>query len=393
MESAVEVLKRALRELNASVDADPLRPQAVSRQLGLDKNLTWKFMRIVRSDDAAEALSLLPGPSGADIYLRAFEKSGAPAKVIAKVRAAFEAVSSLTSTRIGGRHELGTVLDGLRRDGQLEQSRRVAFRGLSGVFGVQAKLRLTTQIIAPPLENQASSVYNLFLIVGLIGLRRNRPVAGLPLFRFASVSSDVASATDLKMHPLVSDPTVDPSRAWILQEFTTIASDAVHARAGAGSHLLELGHGAIGSAGSGDVCFGAKIDGALNTRRTPGDTRLEFATAVRVPSESVVTDLFVPNALADAQRSSCEVYGLLSGSLPQSVEDRKQVQLPIASCIEFLPVDESALAIAEFARYGELVLMAFAQAGLEPRDFQCLRVRIDYPPCPAEVMVGWDMSE
>lgn len=393
LDAAIATLRSALRELNASVQADPLRPQVVSRRFGLNKNLTWKVMRILESKESPEAVSMLPGPSGIEIYLRAFEKAKASALHTAAVRAALANLDAVTRSHIGGRHELDTVLDGLRRDSQLEQSRRMAFRGLSGVFGVQAKLRLTAQIIAPAAVPNSTDLFDFFLVVGLIGLQRTRPVKGLPLFRVTKISSPLTQATDLQMQPLLPCDGTDSRQAWILREFTTIDASGVRAREEARNSLVELDAGPIGKGGAGDICFGARIDGAVTTHRTEGDARTEFATAIRVPSEAIVTDLFVPRAMRDAAQAEAALYGILSGPLPQDPTDREKARLPITTNITWHDVNDEALALDAFPRYGELVRTTFAVAKHDPREFVCMRVQLDYPPCPSEIIVGWDLSE
>ena len=76
-DAAIDSLRRAIRDLSVGAGCDPLRPQEVSRRLGINKNLTWKFARILLAPDSLEAIPMLPGNEGVEIYLRAFESSGA----------------------------------------------------------------------------------------------------------------------------------------------------------------------------------------------------------------------------------------------------------------------------------------------------------------------------
>ena len=61
-------LQNALRVLYAAVGADPARPQAVSRQFKLNKNLTWKVAKVIQSVDPIEAVPLIPGSEGMEIF-------------------------------------------------------------------------------------------------------------------------------------------------------------------------------------------------------------------------------------------------------------------------------------------------------------------------------------
>ena len=393
LQAAIATLRETFLGLNRAIGADALRPQDVSRRLRLNKNLTWKVMRIIQSEEPADAISMLPGAGGVEIYLRAFQDAGAPAECATAVRQALARLEYVTTAHIGDREQLDTVLDGLRREGNLEHARRLAFRGLSGVFGTQARLRITSQIIAPSASRDPSGSYDYFLAIGLIGLQRLRSVEGLPLFRFVTKYTQSAGESELQMLPLLESTSVDPRRKWLLENFSTADEHALRTRSSSAAGILELGTGPIGSTGINDFLFGGRMPNAIPVRRSPGDFNTDFSTAISVPSESVVTDLFVPLACKDARAATAQVVGTLAGPLSNDPGLRTAAKLPITARIESLLMDDASLAIQSFPRYPELVRTMFDAAKLNPAEFLCLRVRLEYPPCPAVILVGWEMSE
>ncbi len=67
-------LRTALNDLLVSVGADPTRPQDVARQLGINKNLTWKISKIIRETDPGAVVPQIPGKEGFRILMRATRK-------------------------------------------------------------------------------------------------------------------------------------------------------------------------------------------------------------------------------------------------------------------------------------------------------------------------------
>lgn len=59
-DDAIQDLRRALLSLARESDSDPLKPQEVSRRFALNKNLTWKFARVLLAPDSFAAIPMLP---------------------------------------------------------------------------------------------------------------------------------------------------------------------------------------------------------------------------------------------------------------------------------------------------------------------------------------------
>src|SRR5262245_57426783 len=75
--ATVHGLRRALSEILTSVGADSSQPQEMSRRFGLDKTLTWRIARVVREEDALEAVPHIPRKPSMRLFLTAMERSGA----------------------------------------------------------------------------------------------------------------------------------------------------------------------------------------------------------------------------------------------------------------------------------------------------------------------------
>ncbi|MCA9310842.1 MAG: hypothetical protein KDA21_06530, partial [Phycisphaerales bacterium] len=137
VENAVRELRGAIRTLLASVDADPRQPQEVHRRFALASGLCWKISRLERARNADEALNYLPGPEAFRGYLDALATGGADQRAIRWAQDAMHILSDNVRRYVGDKATLELVLDAApgNRE-QLTKSRKLAFRGNSGIWGV-----------------------------------------------------------------------------------------------------------------------------------------------------------------------------------------------------------------------------------------------------------------
>ena len=388
-DSAVAAIRSASRALCEAVGVDPLRPQDVSRRLGLNKNLTWKFARILVETDALDAATMVPGPEGAAIYLRAFENAGVETERVEALRSAIATFDAMVHRHFGGRAELDLVLDGLRSGANLEQSRRLAFRGASAVFGVQAAARVTAQILTPSPGDDARG--DIALIVGLVGLRRLRPIPKLPVFRSIMISKSAVPSA----RPLISGS--DGAAAdFLIREFSSFPHAGVTRTEIDGKLTVELDNGPIGRIGEADLFFGSLAERAYTRKGSPDDPFAQFITSVSIPSESFLADLFVHRSIEGAEAAEAAMFGALSGPIPHEPEAREPVRIPIDCSpvvLEELSVDTFAktLGLATVPNYAAIIERAFQALRQDPRDYRLIRVAMTHPPMPAALVVRWPL--
>jgi hypothetical protein len=385
-DAAVGVLRAALGRLGAAAESDPLRPQEVSRRFGINKNLTWKIARVLLATDALEAIPMIPGSEGIEIYLRAFESDAALRERTSAVREALRQFESVIARHFGDRAQLEVVLDGLRADGNLEASRRTAFKGMSGVFGVRARLRLTVQVLSPCAE--APGMGDIAQVVGLAGLQRLRPIGAMPVFRTTSA----LPTADLAIHPLMR-PREGGEPDFMLREFSSFPNASVRTRDAAGEKILELSEGPIGRVGESDLFFGTLMKGTMTLHRRPGEHFHDFATKVSIPSESLVLDLYCHRELLGTDAMTASVHSTLAQPLSFEEPQRTQSRLPMDASPVVLEQLQEAPPIPAFPGYGAMIERVFEAAGQDIRDFRLARVAIEYPPAPAAVVVRWMLPE
>ena len=147
---AVGRLRAALIGLYDSVGADPSSPQEVARTFRINKTLTWNMAKLMQSGDGLAAVPHVPGNSSIERFLKATESKGANKKAVEAVRTATREFERVISVHVGDRATLDLVIDAMpNSDAQgLELSRKRAFLGNSGIYGVQARANLMCCFLA-----------------------------------------------------------------------------------------------------------------------------------------------------------------------------------------------------------------------------------------------------
>jgi hypothetical protein len=329
---------------------------------------------------------MLPGPEGVEIYLRAFESAGIARAKTDLVREAIRQFDAVVSRHFGDRAQLDVVLDGLRTDGNLESSRRMAFKGMAGVFGMRARVRLTIQLLFPSAD--APGKGDVAQVVGLAGLQRLRPIGALPVFR----TSAMAQSANLPMQPLF--PSSDGEHTdFLLREFSSFPNATVCARDLPGRKIIELSEGPLGRIGESDLFFGTLMKATMSTHRVPHDLSNDFASNISVPSESLVLDFFCHRSLVGTESMRATVHSTLGQPLSNEDAQREQTMLPIDLAPVLIERLTEAPAVPTMPRYRDMVDAAFRATGQDIREFRLLRIALEYPPAPSAVLVKWLLPE
>src|SRR5690606_20518105 len=153
------------------------------------------------------------------------------------------------SVHVGDRATLDLVIDGMASgDGAgLEQSRKRAFLGNSGIYGVQARTNRMCCFLAP--NTDAPNQRDMVMLRGLLGVRRLRPTVRLPIFRTRQWSSAGQAIASQEWQPIE-----DNANSPLLSRFNhgeVPEVEAVHAPGGT-DYLIQPG--LIGNSGAFD-CF------------------------------------------------------------------------------------------------------------------------------------------
>ncbi|UYV13370.1 MAG: hypothetical protein NCW75_03575 [Phycisphaera sp.] len=375
----VRELRGALLDMYVQVGADPDKPQDVSRKLELNKNLTWKLSRVMQAEDAFEALPLLPGMAGLDLALDAMAKAGASEYAIERVRSAIAEVDSMVEIHGGDRATMELMLDSMGSNG-LEKSRKLAYRGNAGLWGMLAKVRVTAQFIAPSATDPDK--LDAVQIAGLHQVRRFRPVPRWPVFRLGRYLVSGESG----QFPIEDE---DGSHEGMLSSFSRGPMPEIHAKKEGDGLVYEVGDGPVGKTGEFSCYFGfGHRNFVPRYTKTPGETG-SLAAAVGMPVETLLFDLFVHKDLREALAADAAVYGgpwLGTAAFPE------QAKLPVNERLINLGRGGN-LATPLVDQYAPMMKLAFERAGWASEDFYCLRLVVEHPPMPSRAVIRFPLRQ
>ncbi len=382
---SVLVLRGALLDLYREAGADLTKPQEVARRYKLNKNLTWKVAKIMQTEDAYSAVPLIPGAAGFEILLEAMSKAGAPADVVARVRAAAEGFDRMIEIHTGDRATLELALDSMGGERPLEMSRKLAYRGNSGIWGIQSEVRVTTQFLAP--NKHDPSLLDAALVGGFTRIRRLRPVPRWPVFQLLRYNDD--GSTPNRVEPMPIEESSDDSQAWMMRSFCDGAETPMHVVDSASGTTYEIGDGPVGKTGEFSCFFGYTEQGVVSRYRDEHNQFGELYSTVSIPTETLMFDLIVHKNLTEVVNAEVELHGRLWGNTDVGLPASK---LPCADRVLDLGVGAN-LATPLVPRYSEMVRTVQERAGWNPSEFRCLRLVMMYPPMPSTAVLRYELPE
>ncbi len=377
VQKSVAHLRACLRALVVGVGSDPRQPQEVHRRFGLDRGLTWKVSRLVKAEQAEDALRQLPRNEAFEIFLAALERGGAAADEVRRTREAVQAVFSSVEQHVGDRATLELVLDGVPkgRDG-LMISRKLAFRGNSGLWGVQARARAQLMVLAPNADDP--DVIDSAAVAGWVDFRRLRPNAVWRVFQRRSLTEGQGG------HPVQPlDPSQAPGGPMLLTDFCSNLPAMLTERDGAVTHY-EIGPSPAGATGA-FTLFSGFVQRAHGMRwGEAADDRVEFAAHILAPVEHLSFDLLVHRSLPFLEGAR---LSLSSAAFNDGMRRTPYTLMPIEPECEDLG-QPLVLANALVPRMPELVDQVFERAGWRLDEFIGLRFEVAYPPFPAVAVLS-----
>ena len=377
--TAVDGLRAAFVELYDSVDADPLNPQDVARRFGLNKTFTWNVSRLIAAPDGLSAMSHVPGKAAIEKMLKATAGDGASEIAVARVRDASDAFEQIDG------------LDTPTTDG-LERSRKLAFRGNSGLYGVQARTRLSTSFLAPNAEDPDR--LDMAMISGYTGFRRLRSSARWPIFnpRSWTTGEEEPAAPTPRWEPIEPENKGPEGLALMTQFNRGSLPDMEVVESSVGIDVM-LKPGPIGNPGAFDCYRGDYMRSAFSRYGTVPNDVGELGATITTPAEFLLVDLMVHESLTFAMQPEVAVFGRLypDGSGPTDAD--LYFRLPIRQRVSELPSRPPAVATSLVPRYAEMVRNVYDRLGWDGREFRAMRLQMTYPPFGSTVLLRFPLPE
>jgi len=387
-------MRTAFADLFAAMNVNPTRPQDVARQLNLNKNLTWKISKIIREHDPAAAFPHLPGRAGLTIVLDTLKKAGAPVPALAELTRALNELERLIEVHAGDRKTFEMMIGNLARstDGQqqAEAQRKLCYHGNSAVWGVQARVQLCVNFIAPSDHPEWA---DLAWLSGLIDFRRLRDDASWAIASARKASDDGTALPVGNLEPI--DPQFNAAdKAPLLGEFCTKPLPDIRANLGADGFLrYELVEGPIGNTAATSCVVG--IFGRRFVRRVaaPNDTIGEHVARLYTPVEMLIHDLFVHKDLTYALAPAPFLYSQLPSHAPFPTGGRENGLLPLWEEVHNLGRGRAAVLTPELHQYQGMIQSVFDRLNWKHQDFHVFRLRMRYPPIPTLAILRYNLAQ
>jgi len=389
----VHKVRSSLAELLDSIGADPTRPQQIARQFGLNKNLTWKISKTLCESDPFSAIQHIPGKPGLNILIRTLLKAGAPAAAIDGARASFAEFDNLVATHAGDRETLHIMLSNLTDDGEQQRGeahRRLAFRGNSAIWGVQTKIQLTANFIAP---GEKPDMADLAWLSGLIGFRRLRN--DVP-WTIASARKAVDNGTVL---PVGTIEPIDPDHAGddvapLVGKFCSKNLPEIRSiTTPEGMLRYELSEGPVGNTAAVSCVVGLFGRSFVQRFRSFDDTIGEHYARLYTPAEMLIHDLFVHEDLDYAMDPAITLYSHLPGGPIFPAGGRECGILPLQERVHELGRGPNAVLTPEIPRYREMLQNVFDRLDWDVNRFHGYRFKMLYPPVPSLAVLHYPLPD
>ncbi|MFN3166106.1 MAG: hypothetical protein ACE37H_03475 [Phycisphaeraceae bacterium] len=389
--AAVTSLSAALIDLYDSIQADPHRPQDAARQFGINKTLTWNIAKLLQADQPLEAAVHVPGTSSLERMLKAVSKHGATTEKINRVRDAVRSFDHAVEVHVGDRSDLELLLDsmGNRKADGLELSRKLSFRGNSGVYGIQAKTRLSSIFLAPNADDP--SMLDSATVSSFTALRRLRASVRWPIFRLVTWGGGDHELDPHAWQPL--DGSVKtPTSVGLLDQFSNQnGSTLVMQDSPTGLECI-LEPGPIGNLNAIDIVRGHRKSAFAPRFSAPARTYEEFGVAITTPCQYLVFDLFMHEDIATLEQAQAMVFAKIFSQGDTVLEPQDQSVLPIALEPVRIAGKPPAVATALVPGYADLFAYVGQQTGWDLGRFRGIRLQMKYPPLGSTVMMRFPLE-
>jgi hypothetical protein len=387
--TVLDHVRGALTELFSSINADPGVPYALSRRLGINKNLAWKVCRIITTREPFSMVEHLPGPQGIEILLTAAASQGAPARMLEEVRAVLAEFERIVDMHAGDRRSLGMILASQHATPlePAEESRRLAFEGNSAIWGLQARVRFASYFVAPAASGEEA--VDAATLSGLIDVQRLRPDVSVPVFQMGTYDDDGTPRGDRRDALETSASSPDPSM--LVPAFCSDGAPPLRPVLHAGTLHFELPPGPVGRTGLASWVYGWRIPRLASVYRDESNHFGEFGTSIFVPVEALLCDIQIHRSLPFANDVHRLLYSQLAGAYMGAAQpcDQLPVREPLMSLGGWPPVVATPL----LPHYSEWVHWTFRQLGWEARDFAAFRFVMKYPPIPTILVLRYPLTE
>lgn len=385
---AFEDFRAAVSELFHSVGVDATQTRESARALGLNRGLAWRLSRVVRSPDAPEVISDVPGRPSVTKFFAACRERGASSRSIDVAQSAFEAYESAVGACSGDRKTLAMLMANRASggpSGEAERARRKLFEGAAALWGGQTQLRFVTVFAFPAPD--APEMLDAVHVTGYVGFRRLIPRAW-PMY-YEAVHSRSGDAVKFTKRPL--DPTGSSEGELQLVRQFCDPQPKIQVNVIGGFRQFELAPGPVGNEGLTTCVFGSYLH-HLFPRYSDEPNTAGFMVLLQTPAERVLFDMYVHRDFAVPEPPRAQLLDRLLFPHGYGEDDFHYIELPIIERPSALPPRYSGAIYPLIPWYGRLLTFMVEHTGRPFDEFEGSRFEMTYPPISTTLSRRFDLN-
>ena len=394
LDHAFQRVRGALTELIASVGADISRPQDISRRFKINKNLSWKLSKLITISDPHAVLTNLPGTTGMNTILDAFEAGGAPHETVQTARDRLADFDSMVERHVGDRSTLQLVLASNAPDRvpteNLHNTRKMGFQCNSSIWGLQARVRMASFFLAPNPDNP--DMLDTASMGGLIDVRRLRAQANVPFMTRFAYNDDGSAMAPPEVEPVEIGG--DEDQLMLMKEFCSQPVPKFTKIQSGNTTRWQLAPGPIGNTALNTWVYGESIRNFAPIYRDEQNTFGEHIAPLNTPCEWCMCDIQIHRDLSFAQNPQALLLNQIGvGPEPAPGEEPIDDILPMAESLEPIGHCPPVAATPLIPRYTKMVERVQKHMAWDANDFYGYRIVLKYPPMPTAILIRHDLAD
>lgn len=394
LDHAFQRVRGALTEMIGSVDADITRPQDISRRFKINKNLAWKLSKLITISDPHAVLTNLPGSTGMNTILDAFESNGAPSTTVQSARDRLVEFDEMVETHVGDRSTLQLVLASNAParvpTENLHNTRKMGYQCNSSIWGIQARVRMASFFLAPNPDN--ASMLDTASMGGLIDVRRLRAQASVPLMTRFAYNDDGSAMRPPEVEPIELGS--DEDQLMLMKEFCSQPVPKFTKIRSGNTVRWQLAPGPVGNTGLNTWVYGECIRNFAPIYRDPQNTFGEHLAPLNTPCEWALCDILIHKDLRFARDPRAILLSQIGiGPEPVGEDDTIDDILPMAEEIEAIGHCPPVVATPLIPGYSKMVERVYQRMSWDASDFHGYRIVMKYPPMPTALMIRHDLAD
>ncbi len=377
--AAVGGLRRCLLEMFRAAGVEPTNTAEVHRSFGVDRKLGWQVARVAHDQNLFDACRHFPGDAAMARFLVAAGERGVEAGLIERAGEAARDLSAVIERHSGSRVAFDQMLAGLSAGASDQEElaqRRAAYSANGYLYGVRARVQLTTHILFP---SATAGLVDVAVVRGFVDLWRVRSWRPWPVMWRRWSREDGSLSEGVRFEPI--DPALrGVEAAPLLPAFcSTDATEVIASELDDGIVEYALAGSEIGKLGRTTCVLGEVARGAGPAVRTASDAHAELTAQVRTPVESLLFDNLVHRDLA---KLGVPELGYASDVLrvgrPSERPPEQDALSPLAT-LESLGDRPAGRELADVPFYADLLESVLKMLGQPSDGFSLYRARLPHP--------------